>query len=349
MFLKGRRNFSRQIFSPLFILITLSSFLPAHLPAQEMVRVKDLAYISGVRENQLVGFGLVTGLSGKGDSDRSVLLKKVLSNFVSSFGLSIGPEDIRSRNCAVVMVTAEVPAFVRPGDRISVTVSSVGDATSLTGGILLQTNLKAANGSIYAVAQGMISSPEEKRGSKTVGIVPAGAIIEREVLSEFMKDGIVSIILREPDFSTAAELAQVITETFEGIRVLSKDASLIEVAIPADQTGDPVQFIAELEKLEISPDVSGKVVINPRSGVVVYGKDVKIGKVAVSYKGDNISVGTSLLDNEKGKENFVLPKAVTVDEFIQVLQEVGLATDTIIEILKGVEKAGALYGKLVIM
>ena len=163
--------------------------------SQETVRIKDIAYIQGVRENQLTGFGIVTGLAGKGDSDSSLLLKKILSNLLSGFGITIPPKDIKSKNSAAVMVTTDIPPFIRPGDRIPVTLSSIGDAKSLEGGVLLQTNLKAANNKVYAVAQGMIAYTDLGKSIKTVGYIPGGAIVEREAVSTISNNNYVSIIL----------------------------------------------------------------------------------------------------------------------------------------------------------
>ena len=186
--------FRRMLAFPLVLLICVSGFSQEAMK----VRLKDIAYLQGVRENQLVGFGLITGLEGNGDSSNSALLKNVLSNLLSSFSISIDTDDISSRNTAVVMVTADIPAFVRSGDRISIHVSSLGDARSLSSGVLLQTPLKASNGIIYAVAQGQVGRGGVNTGPETVSIIPGGAIVEREVLSNYLDNNRVSILLRNP-------------------------------------------------------------------------------------------------------------------------------------------------------
>lgn len=330
------------------LMILASVMVQAQETEQTTVRIKDIAYIEGVRENQLLGFGLVTGLDGRGDSSESVLLKKALKNLIGSFNISITEDDLRSRNSAAVIVTSDIPPFVRPGDRISVEVSSVGDAKSLEGGILLQTNLQAGNGTVYAVAQGMITTSTRRDAVKTVGTVPDGAIVEREVLSTFVENNSVSLVLYNPDFSTASSVANAVSETFPDAEVNPVDASLITISMPQEYEENPVGFISSLEKLKINPDFSAKVVINPRSGVVVFGKDVKIGRVAVSYQEDNIQVGTPFVSDEK-KEQFMIEDDTTVEDLVTVLQDVGLKTDVIIEIIKAIEKTGALFGKLVIM
>ncbi len=323
--------------------------------AAPTVRVKDIATLQGVRENQLLGIGLVTGLDGKGDSPNSELLKKALSNLMASFGFEIGADEIRSKNCAVVMVSAEVPAFVRPGERIDLTISSIGDARSLEGGVLLQTNLRAANGQVYAVAQGKVLVSKLQNSVDTVGNINGGAIVEREVLSEYLAEDRISILLRDPDFVTASAVASAIRSKFENINVNTLDASLIEVEIPEDRRGDVVAFIGELELLTLTPDVTGKVVIDSGSGVVIVGENVRIGKVAVSYKSINVRVGSpspsswSSWSEEEKPELFVVEETASVDDLVSALQAVGLKTDAIIGIIQAIERAGALYGRLIVL
>ena len=317
--------------------------------SQEGIRIKDIARIQEIRENQLSGFGLVTGLSGRGDSDSSVLLKKVISNMLSGFGVTIRQNDVKSKNSAVVMVTADIPPFVRPGDRISVTAASLGDAKSLEGGVLLQTPLTGANGIVYAVAQGQIALTDSGSSGKTVGTVPEGGIIEREVASLIPENEYISILLGNPDFTTAQATAEGIQGELENVKVKAVDASLIRVEVPEEFKENYIEFISRIEGIFIKPDTIAKVVINPRSGIVVMGGNVKIGNVAVSYRGDQISVGSGFGNDDSEKEQFVLDEETSVGELVTVMQEIGLSTNIIIEIVKAIDKAGALYGKLVIM
>ena len=335
-----------------FSLLILILFLSASSFCQEAmtVRLKDIAYLQGVRENQLVGFGLITGLEGNGDSANSELLKNVLSNLLSTFSISIDSEDISSRNTAVVMVTADIPPFVRPGDRISVHVSSLGDARSLSNGVLLQTPLKASNGSVYAVAQGQVGSSGDSNGPETVSIIPGGAIVEREVLSNYLDNNRVSILLRNPDFTTASRIADMLKETYPDEDVEAVDASLIQISLPAGEIDNPVGFISKVEELVVVPDAPARVVVNPRTGIVVVGKNVRIGQVAISYRGTKVDIGTTRSRETDDVENIIsFPDVPTVDDLVNLLQATGLETDTIIEILKAIEQAGALYGRLVIM
>ncbi len=337
---QGRALFCLLIFFSLSIVI-----------AAPGARLKDIAYLSGVRNNQLLGIGLVTGLAGKGDSSSSVLLKISLANLVTNLGLEIDQREIKSRNRAVVVISCEIPPFIRPGDRINLTVSSIGDARSLEGGVLLQSQLKGANGVVYALAQGNILTPRNSGSVKTVGSIPLGGIVEKEVLSDFITQGTISLVLRNPDFITAHSVSKAISEAFPNVKVRPVDASLIEVQIPAERSSNPVAFVAELESLTVIPGSSGKVVIDAASGIIIMGEQVRIGRVAVSYKRVQVSVAGNFnfQDGEEAKENFILEETSTVDDLISALAEVGLKTETIIGILKAIDRAGALYGELIIM
>ncbi len=341
-FLKGQ-------FWALFYLLIFYSI--STVTAAPGVRLKDIAYLSGMRNNQLLGIGLVTGLAGKGDSSSSVLLKNSIANLIANLGLEIDQREIKSRNSAVVVISCEIPPFIRPGDRINLTVSSIGDARSLEGGVLLQSQLKGANGVVYALAQGNILTPRNSGSVKTVGSIPLGGIVEKEVLSEFITQGTISLVLRNPDFITAHGVSRAISEAFPNVKVSPVDASLIEVQIPAERRSDPVAFIAELQSLTVIPGSSGKVVIDAASGIIIMGEQVRIGRVAVSYKRVQVSVAGNFnfQDEEEAKENFILEETSTVDDLISALTEVGLKTETIIGILKAIDRAGALYGELIIM
>ena len=318
--------------------------------AAPTVRIKDIATLRGVRGNQILGLGLVTGLNGKGDSSTSPLLRNSLSALVASFGVTLAPQDVRSKNAAVVMVNGELPPFSRAGDRIDVTVSSIGDARDLDGGILLQANLQAANGQTYAVAQGRVMTTVDPNGAKTVGTITEGAIVERDVVSQFVdSNNVISIVLRNPDFVTAAAVQKAVEAAFSGITVTSRDASLIEVQIPAANRTNPVGFLAQLEALTVTPDADGRVVINATNGVIVLGERVRIGKVAVSYRSARVAVGAAPTSGAATPDVFVIGETTTVDDFVSALKAVGLKADVIIGVLQAVERAGALFGTLIVM
>ncbi|MBN2536096.1 MAG: flagellar basal body P-ring protein FlgI [Spirochaetales bacterium] len=336
-----------------FLFLCILFFIAAgQLFPVPQVRIKDIAYLSGIRENQLSGIGLVTGLAGKGDSQGSELLKGTLANLLSNFGIELSTSDIKSKNCAVVMVSMELPPFIHPGDRVDVTVSSIGDARSLEEGILLQTNLKAANNRVYANAQGKVLVSPSSKSAKTVGTIPGGGFIEREVVSTYEQNGIIRIVLRHPDFVTATAVAEAIKTKFDQIKLETKDAAIIEVTVPEARRDDIVGFIADMESLTLTPDVSGKVVINPNTGVIIIGEKVKIGKVAVSYRDVNVTVNSSYYytdDENEYPDTFVIEDTATVNDLIDVLRAAGLKADVIIGILQAIQRAGALYGSLIIM
>ncbi len=337
----------------------LLCLLPAALPAQTQVRIKDIAVVRGQGEDQLSGFGIVTGLSGKGDGERSVLMRQALVDLVTGYGVPVTVEDIRSRNSAIVMVTADVPSSLRAGSRLPVTVSSIGDAKSLAGGVLLQTPLRDARGGLTATAQGKVlvagaGNGAGAGGGSTTGSIPSGAILRQDVAGELAPDGLLSIILRVPDFSTAAAVAEAIRGQFPEVEAVS--GAEIRVRLPEERRNDPVGAIAEIESLQVSADTAARVVVDPRSGVVVMGKDVRIGNVAVSWKDTRISVGGATSSGSSGSRggaqsqtHFQIPDSPTVEEFVELMRQIGMPADAVIGILQALEAAGALYGKLIIL
>lgn len=333
------------------------------------VRIRDIASFEGVRENQLVGFGLVTGLKGQGDSPRSELVKKMMANFLGSFDIQMKQEDLQSKNSAAVVVTAVVPPFVRSGRRLDVDVSSLLDARDLEGGILMQTNLKAANGEIYAVAQGRVVSMESE-APKTVGRVLSGALVERDVVSEFTTEsGGISVLLDNPDFEMARRVEKVVRENFPHYTVRAVDAEKIEVfppsgKYPTDGTAageDAVQpaseeqyslvaLSARIGALEVSPDYPARVVINRYSGVVVMGQNVRVAPVVISFRESELTIGYPLSGSEEsGSSSVQFGETAEVKDVVSVLKKAGLKVDDIIEVLQTLEHAGALYGRLEIM
>ncbi|WP_319561066.1 flagellar basal body P-ring protein FlgI [Marispirochaeta sp.] len=329
------------------ILLITSFAQISRLHAQDNVRLREISVVEGFRENQLAGLGIVTGLAGKGDSQSSPLMRRFLANMVSSFTEQVSERDIRSKNSAVVLVTADLPAYVQPGERISARVSSIGDAKSLIGGVLLQTPLKGADGTVYAVAQGSIPGISGS-SNDTVASLPGGAIMERGVNSQVSENGTVNILLKDPDFGTAAAVTRVIRENSE-FEVAFADAARISIRIPEEYSDRIVEMVAELENLSVPPAFTDRVVVNPRTGVVVMGKDVRIGKVAVSYQGLKISVMDDDIYSDKESESFLIGQRPTVEDFVDLLREIGVDTMGLIEILQAVDHAGALYGKLEVM
>ncbi len=348
----------------------------------ELVRIKDLGRVRGWRENMLVGTGIVTGLAGTGDSPTNRATKQALSNAMSQFNLSIPPEQAQSRNVAVVMVSAALPTFAREGDTLDVAVTSAGDARSLVGGSLLMTPLKAADGKLYALAQGQISvggyrydanGNVVQKNHPTVGSIPNGAIVEVGVTAEIVDvTNKVTFVLSEPDFTTANRVASAINSQIADGLAQAIDASGIEITVPESDRARVVRFLAKLESVSVEPDRRAKVVINERTGTVVSGGDVQISRIAISHGELKISISSRntasqpslvIAPNPGIQTAIVTNTQVTVDEqsgpgfmasgntvsdLVQSLAKVKTSTRDIISILRAVKAAGALRAELIV-
>lgn len=354
----------------------------ATLANAEPVRVKDLGKLQGWRENALVGTGIVTGLAGTGDSPSNRGTRQALSNAMSQFNLNIGPDQIQSRNVAVVMVSATLSPFSREGDTLDVTVNSVGDARSLVGGSLVLTGLKAANGRVYALAQGPLSvggyrydanGNVVQKNHPTVGSVPGGATVEVGVSAQMVSENHqMTFVLNEPDYTTANRVAEAINRRYGAGLAQARDASGIELFVPEAQRRQLVAFVAGLESITVEPDRRAKVVVNERTGTVVSGGDVRISKVAISHGDLKLSVRnetaasqpyfigeagdgvrTALVTNtrvdveERNGPGFVTG-STTVADLVQTLARLKTPTRDIISILRAVKAAGALHAELLI-
>lgn len=332
-----------RLFKVLTLIALLALTLSSVAFGAPKVRIKDIAHVEDARPNQLIGIGLVVGLNGTGDKMR--LAPQMMQNMLRHFDLSLAQRNIAARNVAAVMVTANLPPFAKPGMRIDVTVSSLGDARSLEGGFLLLTPLKGPDGNVYAVAQGPVSIGPE--GSfPTVGVVTNGAIVEREVPVELSRNGVISIVLNNPDFTTARRIAESINSSFGDIAE-AKDASKVEVKVPSSYARNLVAFISSLEELEVTPDAPAIVVINERTGTVVMGENVKISRVAVAHKNFSIVVGPT----EAGAppvQGYMMefPETTTVGDVVKALNAVGATPKDIIAILQAMKRAGALHAEL---
>lgn len=345
------------------------------------VRIKDIGKLQGWRENALVGYGIVTGLAGTGDSSSNRTTRQVLANVYSQFNLTIPVDQIQSRNVAVVMVSAMLPAFAREGETLDVTITSAGDARSLVGGSLLSTPLKAPNGRVYALAQGALSVGGYRydangniiqKNHPTVGSVPNGAIVEVGVSSQMLnKDQKLTFMLSEPDYTTASRVAKAINAKYGPIAVAS-DASGIQIQVADNQKEQLVDFIASIENVLVEPDRRAKVVINERTGVVVAGGDVQISRVSISHGDIKISVASqntasqpfvigqassairtaivtnTKLDVDEKKESAFLSEGNTVADLVRSLVRIKTNTRDIISILRAVKAAGALHAELII-
>lgn len=305
-----------------------------------LVRIKDLARVEGVRENQLTGLGLVVGLAGQGDSSSSPALGEMLANLMAHLGAQVRPEDLRSKNVAVVAVTAVLPPFARPGDSLDVHVASLGDAKTLAGGVLLQTPLKAADGNVYAAAQGRVLAPTGRGTQGTTGTIPRGALLERPLPLPSW-GGEVVFLLRQPDVSNAQTIAEALRQNFSGSDVQVADPGRVVWRPPA---GDWVAFLARAENLRVPADAVARVVINRQTGVVVMGHGVRLAPATVSVRGAKISIGERRTAEQAG-----LRATATVEELVSLLQGLGLGTDAVIDVLEALSRAGALFGILEVL
>ncbi|HEY8487247.1 MAG TPA: flagellar basal body P-ring protein FlgI [Limnochordales bacterium] len=326
------------------------------------VRVKDLVRVEGLHPNQLVGLGLVVGLDGTGDGRGSPHLQ-MISNMLEHFGVSIDPQLLRPRNAAAVVVTATLPPLARPGDRLDVTVSSLGDARSLSGGVLLQTPLQGPDGNVYAVAQGSLvvgagsgrRAGGASRPHTTVAAVPGGAVVERAAQAELLQEGSLRLVLLRPDFSMAARVVQAVNAALGGEFAFSQDGAVITVRAPADYQGDPVRLLAAIEGLAVAPVSPGRVVVSERTGTVVVGHEVRIAPVAVAHGGVRLRIGQEGSPAGQvpgaGAEGSVavLHATASVGELVEALNAVGATPRDIVAILQAIQAAGALYGQLEVL
>ncbi|MBI3395293.1 MAG: flagellar basal body P-ring protein FlgI [Spirochaetia bacterium] len=322
----------------------------------EGVRLKDLARISGIRSNQLLGYGIVVGLPGTGDS-RTKFASEAIQNLLGNLGQKLEGAGLNSRNIAAVLVTAEVPPFARKGDRISVTVSSIGDAKSLEGGVLIQTPLMAGNSKTYGVAQGVVTTGgrEEKPGmGRTVGTVMQGAALEQNIGSDFLEEKKLRISLKEFDFATLNEVRTKIKQKYSTANVIAEGGSIL-VDIPAGT--DSVEFAANIEEIRIQPKLRARVVINERTGTIVMGGDIRIDPVAISRGGMQIIVTAKGQKGEKKsgsgrKEDTPVTQefaATSVGDIIEALNTLGATVKDVIAILEALKDSGALHAELVVI
>lgn len=352
-------------------------------PGYSAVRLKSIARLSGLQENPLTGYGLVIGLAGSGDSRRNKDTTQAISNLLQTFGVTLSPNEINSRNTATVIVTANLPSFAHQGDKIDINVASLGDAKSLLGGTLLVTPLKGADNQVYALAQGPISIGGFKydlygnviqKNHPTTGLIPGGAIIEKTLYNDVVgKTGEVHLILNRPDFTTADSVESAINGQFGKNTALARSAQDIEIHPPVDARKHFIRFVSQLENVIITPDNLPTVVVNERTGVVVAGADVKIDAVTISHGNLQVSISTdyqvsqptliqnmgkqirtkvvpatNINVNERMASTVKLKQGATVADLISALTKVQTSTRDIIAVLESLKRAGALHAELVI-
>ena len=366
---------------PLSFCIAVSLLLALSLPRDtHAARVKDLTSIAGVRDNQLIGYGLVVGLNGTGDGNNTGFSSQTVSTMLRTMGLTVDAAKIRARNAAVVMVTATLPPFARAGGHVDVLVSSMGDAKSLRGGTLLLTPLRAPNGQIYAVAQGAVSiggfAARGKSGSSvqqnhpTVGQIANGALIEGEVGLQFNGREHIRMLLNVLDFTTSTRLAETINTQLGADVARAVDSGTIEVQVLEPYRANVAAFVATLENMDVTPDQVAKVVLDERTGTVVIGENVRIATVAIAHGNLNIEIreepqvsqpaplsqGRTTVtpkSDVKVKEDksqvILLSQAVTIRDLVRALNSIGASPRDLVAIFQAIKAAGALQAKLEIM
>jgi flagellar P-ring protein precursor FlgI len=344
----------------------------------EAARLKDIADIEGVRGNQLVGYGLVVGLNGTGDGKVDFTTKSI-SNLLERAGLRVDSEDIKVKNVAAVMVTATLPAFARPGSKIDVTLSSMGDAKSLQGGNLIFSPLKGADGNVYAVAQGAVNvggfsieggGDQAIKNHPTVGQISGGASVERAIPFDLFQSHKVRVTLREADFTTTNRLVSAVNSSIGRPLAVAVDGGTIEVAIPPDLMRNPVALMSKLELIEVQRDIGARVVVNEKTGTIIMGETVTLSRVALAHGNLNIAIrsetgvsqpnaladgttqvvtNTDVNVGEEIKGLSIVGGQVTLGEVVKALNALGATPRDLISIFQALKRAGALNADLIVM
>jgi len=349
-------------------------------PASATSRIKDLANIEGVRQNQLVGYGLVVGLNGTGDTLNNIpFTKQSLQAMLERMGVNIRGATIRTGNVAAVMVTGNLPPFGTQGTRMDVTVSALGDSKNLQGGTLLVTPLLGADGNVYAVAQGSVTingfqaegaAASITRGVPTVGRIANGAIIEREIEFALNRLPNVRLALRNGDFTTAKRIAAAINDFLGAKSAEPLDPSTVQLSIPPEFKGNVVAFLTEIEQLQVEPDLGAKIIIDERSGIIVMGRDVRVATVAVAQGNLTVSISespqvsqpapfsrgrtvvtprSSVTVSEDGKKFAVVRDGVSLQQLVDGLNGLGIGPRDLIGILQAIKAAGAIQADIEVM
>ena len=339
-------------------------------------RVKDLTMIAGARDNQLVGYGIVTGLAGDGDKNPVYTIQSI-ANMLQRFGVNVPAAALSSKNVAAVMITAEIPAFVKNGTRLDVTISTLGDAKTLQGGVLLQTPLLGADGKVYAVAQGTVAvggfiggngGAGVQKNHPTVAQISGGALVEHEIPTEIVRNNFVELLLREPDFTSAARLATAVNMVFTN-SAEAVDSTSVRIRVPEGHEKSPVQFISLVEAIEVQPDVPARIIVNERTGTIVATSRIRIAPCAVSHGELTISIAntdeisqpsafsqtgtterttrTDTSVQEKKARFVVMPEMPTIEKVAAGLNAIGVTPRDMMAIFQAMKQAGALQAELI--
>ena len=344
------------------------------------VRIKDLVEFDGVRGNDLIGYGLVVGLNGTGDGLRNApFTEEIMTNILERLGVNVTGEQFRPKNVAAVFVTAGLPPFSRTGSQIDVTVSAIGDANSLLGGTLIMTPLNAADGQIYAVAQGTViaggvtvegDGANVTQGVPTAGVIPSGARVEREIDFDLSDLNNMRLALRDADFTTAARIEAAINDNFGRRVAIMQDSGTVTLNVPATRMQSVAHAIGRIENITVQPERKARVVVDQRSGTIVMGEDVRISRVAVSQgnltlrvqerplivqpnpfaEGESVVVPRTeaAIDEEEGTGLAEVPDGTSLSEVIAGLNALGVSPRDMIDILKSIKASGALHAEFIV-
>lgn len=343
-----------------------------------MVKIGNITRIQGIRDNQLIGYGIVMGLAGTGDSNRSQATIQSVANMMGEFSINVTPDQIRSQNLAAVMITADLPPFVHSGDKIDVTVSSMGDADSLQGGTLVMSPLKAANDEIYAVAQGPVSiggfnvqsgGSSARKNHPTVGRIPNGALVEKEINFELDKERL-KLLLQNPNFKTANNIAEALNKNLDHTNVAkASDAGTVEVNVPDEYEDNVVDFISKVNNTNVRSSMEAKVVIDEKTGTIVLSHNVRISTVAVAHGNISVTIKTkekvsqppSLSEGETEKTTdteikveeeegniVMIGSQNNIEDLVTALNTIGATPRDIVSIIQKIKSAGALHAELVL-
>jgi flagellar P-ring protein precursor FlgI len=379
---KTDSTMTKKIAAALLTLLVTGGAFAAPAGAQP-VRLKDVTRVQGVTNNQLVGYGLVTGLNQTGDSSSAAFTSKTIQNVLQSFGLSTNSQDVRTRDVAAVIVTANLPPFAHSGDNADVTVSAIGDATSLQGGTLVMTELRAANNLVYATAQGPVSvggfsastdvnGPNSvTKNHVTAGRVPQGAVIARDMITKLQQDQAgFSYVLTSPDYRTASRVASALNVRFGGGTARALDAETVRVNLPARYAGDPVDFLADAGDVSLQADQVAKVVVNERTGTVVMGGDITLASCAIAHGNLSITIATQnvvqpaapfsrtqppvqtntqIQASEGNKKLVYISGAATLAQVVRALNTIGVSPRDLIAIIQALREAGSLQADVEII
>lgn len=355
-----------------FLLATILLFA---VSLADAARIKEIGYINGARNNQLIGYGLVTGLANTGDKTQTIFTNQSLANMLETMGIRVDPKATKVNNVAAVMVTCNLPPFARIGSKIDVTVAAIGDAKSIEGGVLVATPLKGVDGQVYAMAQGPMivggflasgQGASVQKNHPNVGRIPNGATIEREVISEDYKGSDIMIALKMPDFTNARRIVDRINEAFRNT-AHARDAGTINVRIPPEMKSDPVKFLSIVENLDVKTDMQAKIVVDEKTGTVVIGENVRVSTVVISHGNISVQVkedarvsqpmpfsqgqtvvtpDTQVKVREDRGKFYILESGVSIRELVNALNATGISTRDVITILQTIKASGALHAEL---